>query len=174
MSIKLTTLCFNIINLSSTEKQILTPLCFRANDKNECWSSIERLEIDTGLKRRTIEPALKKLRDKNILMYSGQYKGSSGKIPVYCINLDNGNFCRDKDLITAIFVYDTGNFCIEITAKIAAHKDNVKNNRKDNEKFSIFTPQTPKTQSPGVLDFQEYKAGKKGYEWVGEWMLDNK
>lgn len=154
MSIKLTTLSLNILNLSSSEKFILTALCFRANQNNEAYSCIERLEIDTSLKKRTIEPALKKLRDKNILIYTDKYEGKKHNIPVYRINLDHGNFCREKDLTTAIYVFNTGNFCIEMTAKIAGQKDNIKNNIKDNavaHAKSTSTPQTQKERSPDGL-----------------------
>lgn len=146
MSISLTTISLNIINLSTTEKFILTALCFRANQNNEAYSCIERLGNDTSLKKRTIEPALKKLRDKNILIYTGKYAGKKCNIPVYRINLDYGNFCREKDLTTAIYVFNTGNFCLHMTAKIAGQKDNIKNNIKDNT--SIHPTSTPKPQTP--------------------------
>lgn len=174
MSIKLTTLCFNIINLTSIEKHLLIVFCFRANDKQECWSSIDRLMIDTAYSKNTVEKSLKKLRDKKILNYTGSYKGSSQRIPVYKIDLDHPILWGDKYFITPYWKGDHPTEEGKITPPRGVHKDNVKNNRKDNEKFSLFTPQTPKTQSPGVLDFQEHKAGKKGYEWVGEWMLENK
>lgn len=146
MSISLTTLSLNILNLSSTEKFILTVLSFRSDKNNEVYSSIERLEIDTGLKKRTIEPAIKKLRDKNILIYTGKYEGKKHNIPVYRINLNHGNFCREKDLTTAIYVFNTGKFCVDMTAKIAVQKDNMKNNIKDNataHATSRSTPQEP-------------------------------
>lgn len=173
MSIPLTTLALNIINLSSTEKAILIPLCFRANQNNEAYSCIERLEIDTSLKKRTIEPALKKLRDKNILIYTGKYEGKKNNVPIYRINLDHGNFCREKDLITAIYVFNTGNFCIEMTAKIAGQKDDTKNNKKDNDKPFAHATSKPKNQKPTQTDLQEFAAGVKGYEWVGEWLKYN-
>ena len=158
MSIKLATLSLTIINLSSTEKHLLTILCYKANKQDECWSSVELLEINTGLKRRTIEPTLKKLRDKRILIYTGRYIGEVGqlyKTPIYRINIDNGNFCRDKDLSTAIFAFDTGNFCIEMTAKIAVHKDNIKNNTKDNGFPLTLTSKNATTEQ--LQDIAYYK-----------------
>lgn len=86
MSIELTTATLNCKGLSSTEKHILTILSFRANEKNQVWSSIKRLEIDSALSRKTIEITLKKLRDKELLQYTGLFKGKSLKIPVYFIN----------------------------------------------------------------------------------------
>ena len=163
MSIELTRIALNIINLSSTEKHVLKSFCFRANAKNEAYSSIERLEIDTGLKKRTIEPSMKKLRDKNILIYTGQMKGSMRNIPVYRVNLNHGNFCRGLTLTTAIYVVNTGNFCVEMTAKIAGKKDyDLKDNIKDNG-FSLT--QTSNTKfNPEDQDrahekrLEEYKA----------------
>jgi hypothetical protein len=159
MSIKLTTLTYNIINLSSTEKHVLKSFAWRANDNGEAWSSIARLEVDTGLTKRTIEPALKKLRDKSILKYTGEFKGKSGLIPVYLVNIDNGNYCRDKDLNTAIYVFDTGNFCIEMTVKIAVHKDNIKNNIKNNG----FSSNSSKPK-PYDIDFQYQETIRKAIE----------
>jgi len=162
VSIKLTTLVFNIINLSSTEKHVLKSFAWHANDKSEAWLSIALLEIETALTKRTIEPALKKLRDKNILKYTGKFKGESGRIPVYCVNINHGNYDRDKDLITAIYVFNTGNFCIEMTAKIAAHKDNVKNNTKDNALSRNSLPQPPINHDP---DYQK----KQHADFVERW-----
>ena len=179
MSISLTTLSLNIINLSSTEKFLLTALCFRADQNNEAYSCIERLENDTSLKKRTIEPALKKLRDKNILIYTGKHEGKKRNIPVYRINLEHGIFCREKDLITAIYVFNTGNFCIEMTAKIAGQKDNIKNNIKDNASAHAIKNQKPDLfrneydneirhmkdllkEKYQVIPFDEWKI-KKGY-----------
>lgn len=163
MSIELTTLSFNIINLSSTEKFVLTAFCYRADKNHEAYACIERLENDTALKKRTIEPALKKLRDKNILIYTGKYKGRKQNIPVYKVNLNTGNFCRDKDLTTAIFAFNTGNFCLYMTAKIAVQKDNKKDNKKDND-FS-FSDLAKFTEFRGDL-----KARGKDYKiTVSQW-----
>lgn len=175
MSIKLTTLCLDIINLSPIEKHLLIVFCFRANDKQECWSSIDRLMIDTAYSKNTVEKFLKKLRDKKILNYTGEYKGSSQRIPVYKIDLDHPTIWGDKYLITPYWKADHPTAEDDITPPCGVHKDNIKNNRKDNENHSSFSkPKNPKPQLPGVIDFQEHKAGKKGYEWVGEWLEDNK
>lgn len=170
MSIKLTTLCFNIINLSAPEKHLLAPICYHANQYDECWPSIERLQLATGLKRKAVERNLKKLRDKNILIYTGKYEGRFQNIPVYRINLDYGHFDRDQSETTVIYTHDTGHFELEIMVKMTVHKDNMKNNRKDNAKSSFSSP----LKTPSVTDHQEYAAGVKGYEWVGEWVKLNK
>lgn len=148
MSIKLTTLVYNIINLSSTEKHVLKSFAWHANDKGEVWLSLALLEIETALTERTIKPALKKLRDKDILKYTGRFEGESRRIPVYSVNINQGKFRSNQSLIRAIYVYDTGKFCIEMSEKIALHKDNIKNNNKDNEPPSNSQPQKPLNHDP--------------------------
>lgn len=36
-----------------------------------------------------------------------------------------------------------------------------------------LNPQTPVAREPTREDFQEHKAGKKGYEWVGKWIEEH-
>lgn len=131
MSIPLTTLSLAQSGLNSIEKFILVVLCFRANQNKEAWSSIERLAVDTGYSKNTIEKYLKRLRDKNILIYTGKYKGESGKIPIYRINLDHPTTEGDKIFITPYENLDHPTTGSEITPPRGVHKDNMKNNKKD-------------------------------------------
>lgn len=59
MSIQLTTKVLSLPNLSQSEKHILTILCFRADQNNEAYSSIERLSQDCSCSIKTIERTIK-------------------------------------------------------------------------------------------------------------------
>ena len=132
MSIDLTTQVLSLQILSQSEKHVLTILCFRANQYKEVYSSIERLSQDCSCSKKTIERTLKKLRDKNYLLYTGKMVGESHKIPIYCINLNHGQNGGDKKFITDNLSLDHGQFGCEITPKMGIHKDNInKDNRKD-------------------------------------------
>lgn len=46
-------------------------------------------------------------------------------------------------------------------------------NPSSKEGISFSLSLNPKNQTPTVTDHQEYAAGVKGYEWVGEWISKN-
>lgn len=54
--------------ITPTQKLALLSLADRANEANECWPSIARLEADTGLDRKTILKAISAMVDAAILM----------------------------------------------------------------------------------------------------------
>jgi len=75
-------------DLKPTEKFILTILCFKANKSHEAYCCIDKLIIAVGACRTTIESALKVLRDKKYLGYTGKTAPKSKRIPVYKVNLN--------------------------------------------------------------------------------------
>jgi hypothetical protein len=89
MSIELVTTCLSLKkeHLTSSEKHILTILCFRANKHHEAYSSIDRLINDCLLSKNTVDLALKELRRKGYLIYTGKIAPKSKRIPIYKINL---------------------------------------------------------------------------------------
>jgi hypothetical protein len=132
MSIPLTTLCLNISGLSQPQKHILTILCFRANQHNESYSSIERLSHECSCSIKTVERALKQLRDMNYLIYTGKIAPKSTRIPIYRIDLNHGLSGGDKILITDSVSFDHGLSVLLNTDSEGIRIDNVdKDNRKD-------------------------------------------
>lgn len=51
----------------STEKLVLLSLADRANEKHECYPSIERLALDTGCNRKTVMDAIQRLADQGLI-----------------------------------------------------------------------------------------------------------
>lgn len=68
--------------VNSTEKFFLMACANRAGESHECWPSIKRLCADTGYDRKTIMKTRQLVIDKGLLIYSGEFKGRSGQIPV--------------------------------------------------------------------------------------------
>jgi hypothetical protein len=89
MSVELTKACIELEtkNFKPIEKQILIILCFKANKKHESYMCIDKLIIACSSCRNTIDSALKVLRDKKYLSYTGKVAPKSRNIPVYKINL---------------------------------------------------------------------------------------
>lgn len=140
MSIELTTKVLSIQDLPQSAKFLLTILCFRANQNNEVYSSIERLCLDCSCSKNTIETNLKLLRDKDYLLYTGKHTGESHRIPIYCINLNHPNKLGDKELITPNLGLDHPKIQDKITPNFGVQKDNInKDNRKDI--VSFLTPE---------------------------------
>lgn len=69
--------------VTPTEKLILLSLADRANEEHECWPSQKRLEVDTGLDRKTIIKAIQKAEKKGILIKTGEKKGAQKRVNVY-------------------------------------------------------------------------------------------
>lgn len=172
MSIELTTICLSLTKklIPSTEKHVLTILCFRANQKFEVFTSIERLIIDCGYSKNTIEKSLSALRKKNILLYTGKFIGKSGKIPVYKINIHHPNTLGDKNIITQIEELDHPKSNEKITPASGVHKDNKnKDNKKDNG-FSLEPTQQEKNDVKYYLN-SSYKMPDElqpTYLWLSE------
>ncbi len=157
MSISLTTKVLSLINLSQSEKHILTILSFRANQYNEAYSSIERLSLDCGCSIKTVERTLKQLRDKNYLLYTGKLAPKSKSIPIYSINLTHGQFGGDKTFITDNLDFTDGHFVPQRTDKMGIQKDNInKDNRKDID-FSFSSDQIKRWNKERKLQMDKLK-----------------
>jgi len=132
MSIQLTTLCLSIQDLLPSAKHVLTILCFRANQYHEVYSSIAKLCLDCSCSINTLDKNMKLLRDKGYLEYTGKYTGSSKKIPIYFINLNNPKNGDGKIFITPNYELDHPKIDAKITPKLGIQKDNrYKDNKKD-------------------------------------------
>jgi len=68
--------------VTPTEKLFLLSCANRAGESHECWPSIKRLCADTGYDRKTIMKTRQSVIEKGLLVYSGEFKGRSGQIPV--------------------------------------------------------------------------------------------
>lgn len=68
---------------SSSEKLVLLSMSDRAGDDHTCFPSIERLELDTELNRKTIMRSIKRLIEKGLIEDTGKCRGTTGKIKVY-------------------------------------------------------------------------------------------
>jgi len=69
--------------LKPSLKLVLLSMSDRANEFHECFPSYARLEKDTGLNRKTISAALKKLAELNIIRDTKKRVGRTGQVVVY-------------------------------------------------------------------------------------------
>lgn len=175
MSIELTTALLETNEFTSIEKHILTVLCFIANQKHEVHQTISQIQKATGICINTVESAMKKLREKKILIYTGEKKGYRNRIPVYRI-VFNHPICRgDKSLITPSNGFNNPMRDPLITPRDGIPEDHkIKDNNKDNRKILSLSREILKKQTPTQFDLQEFKAGVKGYEWVSKWLNPEK
>lgn len=72
----------------STVKLVLLALADRADDDCECYPSVERVEADTGLNRKTVIKATKELEQAGAIIDTGKRKGATQRVKVYRLNLD--------------------------------------------------------------------------------------
>lgn len=68
---------------SPSAKLVLLALADRADDASECYPSVERLEIDTGLNRKTIIKATRELELAGAVVDTGKRKGATQRVKVY-------------------------------------------------------------------------------------------
>ena len=90
MSSELLNLSYKQKDLTAPEKSTLCRLAWHANSKSLAWPSIASLHEDTSVSEKTIKKCLKSLAAKNLIVKSGEYRGSTKQIPVYIINLKEG------------------------------------------------------------------------------------
>lgn len=83
--------------VTPTEKLILLAIADRCGEEGECWPSISRLVRDTGFSRDAIIQNRKTLIDKEILTYTGEYKGRAKQIPVMKLMCDEWRKGDPKD-----------------------------------------------------------------------------
>jgi DNA-binding transcriptional regulator YhcF (GntR family) len=72
---------------SSTVKLVLLALADRAGEDCECFPSIERIEADTGLNRKTVIKATRELEIAGAILDTGKRKGTTQRVKVYRVNL---------------------------------------------------------------------------------------
>lgn len=64
--------------LGATDKIVMLSLADHADDEGFCYPSIARLEKRTGLKRRTVQDALKRLRSRGyVTVYANKGRGGA-------------------------------------------------------------------------------------------------
>ena len=170
MSIELTTLCLSIQDLSQSEKHLLTILSFRSNQNYEVYSEIERLSSDCSCSIKTIERTLKKLRDKGYLIYTGKLAPKSKSIPIYHINLTNGQNGCALNLRTDNLDSTDGQFGNLRTDKMGIRIDN---RSKDNKKDNDFSIPTQEQKNEIASDLMSGQSIRKELQWVYTWLLDN-
>jgi hypothetical protein len=158
MSIELTTKVLSIQDLSQPQKHILTILCFRANYNYEVYSTVEKLALDCSCSIKTIERALKILRDKGYLSYTGKLAPNSRSIPIYRINLTHGLSGGGSTLTTDSQSLTDGLSVLSRTDSEGIRIDyNIKDNKKDNSKpDSLEPPKSPKDQILHNTKYHEY------------------
>lgn len=71
----------------STIKLVLLSLADRACEDGECFPSVERIEADTGLNRKTVIKATKELENLGAILDTGKRKGATQRVKVYKLNL---------------------------------------------------------------------------------------
>jgi hypothetical protein len=139
MSIELTTSVLSIQDLTQSAKFLLTVLCFRANQFHEVYSEIKRLSLDCSCSIKTIERALKELRDKKYLSYTGKLAPNSKSIPIYSINLTHGQIEGGLKQRTDNLSLTDGQIGDLRTDKLGIRINNIyKDNKKDID--NLFEP----------------------------------
>ena len=147
MSIPLTILARNLINLSVIEKSLLKDFAFQANGRNEFWCSIECMMLNTGASRKTIERALKQLRNKKFIIYTGKTKGNLHRTPIYRIDFSHGQFGGDQKLVTDNLSLSHGQ-----NGGIGhGQNDHMESNKKDNKKDNGKIHQKMKKERYGEM-----------------------
>lgn len=88
MSRKATDWAWGYKTPNPSAKLVLLALSNRACDLGECFPSVQRLEIDTGLNRKTIIKAIQELELLGAVIDSGKRKGATQRVKVYRVNID--------------------------------------------------------------------------------------
>ena len=83
MSRKATDWAWRIQASSPSIKLVLLALADRADDAGECYPSVERLEADTGLNRKTIIKATRELEKTGAVIDTKKRKGATQRVKVY-------------------------------------------------------------------------------------------
>ncbi len=74
----------------SAIKLVLLSMADRADEHNNCFPSVRRLEADTELNRKTIISALSWLKEVRLIEDTGERKGRTKQVIVYCLlGVDN-------------------------------------------------------------------------------------
>jgi DNA-binding transcriptional regulator YhcF (GntR family) len=71
------------VDVRGPAKAVLTAIVWRLNGKDECWPSLDRLALDTGLNRATVCRALDELEDGGLIFRD---RSEGGKPSTYSVN----------------------------------------------------------------------------------------
>lgn len=74
---------WNLQIVKGTDKFVLLSMADRADERHCCYPSMSRLQFDTGLNIKTIEAALRRLRDAGIIQKTGRKMGQTRSTPEY-------------------------------------------------------------------------------------------
>lgn len=72
------------------KRLILLSLADRAGEDHCCYPSMQRLEKDTGLERKTVLKIIAELLEDELIADTGERKGSTKRVKVYRLNGVNG------------------------------------------------------------------------------------
>ena len=163
----------SFLQLTPTEKHILTVLCFISLDDGKVYREIDRLASDCNLSKKTIERGLKALRDKSYLTYTGKHIGTFNKIPIYKLDFVHGLSGGDLKSITDSLSKRTDSLSFDHPHKVRPNKQYI-NNKINNGKIS--SPSTSNPQTPTLTDLQNYawhsKNNKNGIPDELKWVKD--
>lgn len=73
-------------DLKPTLKILLLSLADRAGEDHTCFPSIQRLEFDTGLNRKTVVKNLKVLQENGLISQTGETVGRTKRVKKYVLN----------------------------------------------------------------------------------------
>lgn len=82
MSLCATIWAWKQTSLTPSQKLILLSLADRANEEHKAHPSIKRLEVDTGLNRKTIQKSISEMIDAGLLVDTGERKGATQRVRV--------------------------------------------------------------------------------------------
>lgn len=74
-------------NIKPAQKLLLLSLADRVGENMECYPSIKRLELDTGLNRKTIISHLKQMCEDGLIADTEKRMGSTQQVKVYKMTL---------------------------------------------------------------------------------------
>ncbi|NLD14486.1 MAG: hypothetical protein GX665_05260 [Gammaproteobacteria bacterium] len=88
MSRAATDWAWSVQGVSSSEKLTLLALADRADEYHQCFPSIARLAVDTGLNRKTIMACIQRLMKAGLMADTGMRRGLSGQVRVYQLGVN--------------------------------------------------------------------------------------
>lgn len=160
------------LNLTSTQRNIFQRLLgfLIRNNKSFPYSAVTMSEL-TGFSLRTIFNALNDLEKCRLIKREGMGKNrrfSRGSILNKILTtVQNRNIIDQCNNLTTVQLMHQ-NLLNRATG--AYSKTSLSLKRKEGVAYANNS--TSKSKTPTQTDFQEFNAGIKGYEWVGEWIKD--
>jgi hypothetical protein len=86
MSLDATRWAWQQRGLTPSQKLVLLSLADHADQDHRAWPSVGLIEQDTELNRKTVISAISELVAAGLLTDSGERRGKTGRIPVYCLS----------------------------------------------------------------------------------------